>query len=164
MRKRHLVNRRILLESGVINQDVDSAELIAHGLEHLGDIIFIRNVGTISERSVAVTAQFIDHGLRFVFAGDIIDADTRAGMTKRKGDGPTYAGAGTSDDCLLSLQQFAMFGFGHDRLWQVDETLGMRHFRLRAVCGCLGWHRIFWFCTFVATECDSLQNILVESW
>ena len=84
MRKRHLVNRRILLESGVINQDVDSAELIAHGLEHLGDIIFIRNVGTISERCVAVPAQFIDHGLRFVFAGDIIDADTRAGMAERQ--------------------------------------------------------------------------------
>ena len=81
-----ILDRRILLESGVINQNVHRPELVANGLEHLGDILFIRNVGAISERRVAVAAQLIDHRLRLVFASDIINADGSARMTERERD------------------------------------------------------------------------------
>src|SRR5207249_7689134 len=73
----YLINRRILLEAGVIDQDVHSAELIAHGLEHLCNILFVRNVGAISKRSVAVTTQLLDHRLCLVFASDIDRKSTR---------------------------------------------------------------------------------------
>src|SRR5437763_11757997 len=117
--ERHLVDWRVLLESGVINQNVHRPELVANGLEHLGDILFVRNVGAISERRVAMAAQLIDHRLRLFFASDIINADASPGMTERERDGPANAGACTGDDGFLPLQQFPIFGLRQNRFRQI---------------------------------------------
>ena len=34
LRERHLVERRVLLQAGVVDEDVDRAELARHALEH----------------------------------------------------------------------------------------------------------------------------------
>ena len=67
---------------------------------------------------MAVAAQFVDHRLRFVFAGDIIDADVGAGVTEGERDGAADAGTRAGDDGFLAFEQFAVFGFGQDGLRQ----------------------------------------------
>src|SRR5947207_12512303 len=107
-----------------------------------------------------MAAQLIDHRLRLVFASDIINADASARMTERERDGSANAGARAGDDGFLAFEQFPIFGFRNNRLWQIHEILRMRHFRFRTI-SCFGWHvwhRICWFCGFVVIWRDSLQN------
>ena len=121
--KRHLIERRVRLESGVINQDVHRPKLVANGLEHFATSVFIRNVGAKRERGVAVAAQLIDHRLRFVFASDIIDAHRRAGMSESERDGSANSRAGAGHDRLLALEQFAIFCFRNNRLRQIHKII-----------------------------------------
>src|SRR6266496_5937641 len=101
----------------------------------------------MSERSVAVAAQLIDHRLRLVFASDIINADIGPGMPERERDGSANARAGAGDNRFLAFEQFTIFGFRNNRLWQIHEILRMRHFRFRTIScfGWHGWHKICWF-------------------
>ena len=40
LRQGHLIERRVRLEAGVVDQDVHGAKLVAHGLEHCSDLRF----------------------------------------------------------------------------------------------------------------------------
>src|SRR5689334_6311801 len=94
-----------------------------------------------------MSTQFIDHRLRLIFARNIIDTDTGAGVTEREGDRAPDSRACSSDDRFLPFEQLAIFRFGNNRLRQITEILEVRHFRFRAI-GCFRWHRLhksFWF-------------------
>src|SRR5262249_13957519 len=43
----HLVKGRIALQSGVVDQNVDSAKLIEHALKHRLDLVFLGDVGFV---------------------------------------------------------------------------------------------------------------------
>ena len=88
---------------------------------------------------MTVSAQFVYHRLRFVFAGDIINADIRTGVTKRERDRASDSRACSGDNRLLAFEQFAIFGFRNDRLRQIHEILRIRHFRFRTI-SCFRWH------------------------
>src|SRR2546430_16619436 len=85
-------------------------------------------------------------------------------MTERERDGPANAGAGAGDNRFLAFEQFTIFGFRNNRLWQIHEILRMRHFPFRTIrwFGGHGWHKICWFCGFVVTICDSLQTRIMD--
>ena len=111
LRECHLIDRRIRLQSGVVDQNVDGTELLADGAEHPGDVVFTRDVGFERHRGMTMAAQLVDHGLRFVLAGDVIDTNIRPGVTERECDGASDPGARPGDNCFLPFEQFAVFGF-----------------------------------------------------
>src|SRR5256886_12523552 len=90
-----------------------------------------------------MSAQLVHHRLRFVFAGDVIDADAGASVAEGQCNRAANAGACPGDDRFLTFEQLAIFSFGNDWLWQITKSLRVRHFRFRTT-RCFGWHGWHW--------------------
>src|SRR5258707_2640766 len=59
--KRHLVNRRICLKAGVVDQDVKAAEFLEYPLEQFPDLIFSGHVRLVSVGPTAAAAGLLNH-------------------------------------------------------------------------------------------------------
>ena len=78
--ERHVFEPGILLQAGVVHEDVDRAKFVEHPAEHRADVVFLRDVRLVGEDAAAAEASFLDgrRGRRFV--GVIVDDDIRAGV------------------------------------------------------------------------------------
>jgi hypothetical protein len=113
-RQRELVERSILLQTRIVDQDIDGAELRDRGLEHALHFGFGGHVGAVRERVGAAASNFVDDLTRLFFARDVVDDHVRAGMPERHGDRLADPGVRPGHQCLLTLQAL------HDRTeWKV---------------------------------------------
>ena len=85
---------------GVVHQDVDSAPLVHHRLDHGLHGVLVAGVGL---DEVGGLAQLFGRGLA-VLGVDLRDADPRAFFHVALGDGLTNAHAGARNDCDLAVE------------------------------------------------------------
>ncbi len=83
LRQRHFVERRVALQPGIGDNDVERAKGRAGFLEHLGDLRLARHVGAQRHRAAAHRSDQVGDFMGFVLAGDVVDDDRRAGLGQR---------------------------------------------------------------------------------
>ena len=105
---RELFDRRRVLDSGIVDENIDLAELARRRLDHLLDFGGLRQVGRIESRRVTPKSFAICARSR-----SIADASPKPfNMTlqpaaaKRSCDAETDAARRASYDCGFSIQQF----------------------------------------------------------
>jgi hypothetical protein len=109
----HLDERRVLLQSGIVNENVERTEVFTNGVEHRFHLVLLRDISLKGEGVVAVTPQLGDHGLCLAVVGHEINADIRTRMTERQRDSPANAGTGSSHKCFLTEQNLERRTGGH---------------------------------------------------
>jgi hypothetical protein len=105
LRERHFVERRVLLQAGVVDQDVDRAELPTHAIEHLPHVVFVGNVAAVGVAIAAAAApDLLDHRLGIGGPADVVDHHVGAGVPEAYRDPLADPGTGAGDERSLSLQ------------------------------------------------------------
>src|SRR6185295_19138703 len=102
--ERELLERHVLLETGVVHEDVDRAELGLHRGEHLVHISFARNVGTQSEPAATLLLDLGRDRPCLILARDVINDDICASLAERESDRSTDPRARTGHERLLTRQ------------------------------------------------------------
>jgi hypothetical protein len=121
------VKRRVPLQSGVVDQDIDGAEPFDRVAEHVLDLVLLRHVGFVCISLGARSTDRIDH--RLGLAGHVIDHDIGTGLPESDRGRLADAGIGAGDQCLLASQNLRngpLRGAG----WHSDVLLGITHDRL----------------------------------
>ena len=103
--QRHLVERCILLNAGVVNEDVDGSELFLHPSEHLPDVFFVRDVNLVAVRPDAQRTDLLDDFLRRLFARAPVDHHICSCAAEGDGHRPADAGVGAGNQSLLALDK-----------------------------------------------------------
>src|SRR5262249_14064142 len=80
IRERHFIDRRVLLQAGIVDEDVNRAELLNHLFEHRLDLVLLCDIGTMSEAVSAISRDLIDDFFSGLRPGYIIYNDIRAGV------------------------------------------------------------------------------------
>jgi hypothetical protein len=119
LRQGQLVERCVLLQAGVVDQDVDGAELLDHGAEHGAHLRLIRNVGAQGEGAHPLGADLLGEAQRLVFVGDVVDDDIRPRLPERERDRPADAGASAGHERPLAEQQLLRRHARHDGFGQM---------------------------------------------
>src|SRR5262249_3037506 len=102
LRERHLLKRRITLQSGIVYEDVDRPQPLHHRAEHVPDLSFVRHVREMRVSLDAVLLDGTDHLLSTILACDIVDDDIGAGLTKADRHGAADTRICPGDQSLLS--------------------------------------------------------------
>ena len=102
MLKRHVLKRRVALQAGIVDQDVDCAERGNRPPEHLRDVAFGRDVALAGDGVRPGGANELNHFIGGRLVGHIVDDHICAGGTQFDRDGPAYAGVGPGYDRFLS--------------------------------------------------------------
>src|SRR5262249_49471619 len=105
LRERHLLKRRITLQSGVVDEDVDRPEPLRHRAEHLPDLSFVGHVRAMGVSLDTVLLDGTDYLLSTILACDIIDHDIGAGLTQRDRHCLADTGICPGDQSLLSRER-----------------------------------------------------------
>ena len=105
LRQRHLFERRVLLQPGVVDEDVDGAELPSHPVEHLPHVVLVGDIAAVGVALAAAAAlHLLDHRLGVGGPADVVDHHVGAGMTEADGDPLADPGTGAGDERSLSFQ------------------------------------------------------------
>ena len=114
MRERHLVDRRVALQAGVVDEDVDGPELLDGAAEHVRDFRFHGDVGAQRQRSAARPRDVVGDLDRLVLAVPVVDDDIGARLAERDGDGLADSRIRAGDERLLSSERPVLsHGFLH---------------------------------------------------
>ena len=107
LRERHFVKRRIPLQSGIRDDNVEGAEHSTGLLEHLRDLVLIRHIGAMHDGPAAKPIDLVGDGMRLVIAGNIVDDN--GGTRLRHCDRHRLAdpGIGAGDERLLAGKRHA---------------------------------------------------------
>src|SRR5262249_7995848 len=105
LRERELVERGILLQARVVDQDVHGAELFQHRAEHRAHLSLIRHISAQSAHPYAPGAYLVRESFSLILVTHIIDDDIGAGIAERQGDGASDTRTRASHECLLPKQQ-----------------------------------------------------------
>jgi hypothetical protein len=98
-------SRRVLLQAGVVDEDVDGAELPTHSVEHLPHVVFVGDVAAMGIAVAAAAApDFLDHRLGIGGPADVVDYHVGAGVPEADRDPLADPGTGAGDERSLSLQ------------------------------------------------------------
>jgi hypothetical protein len=77
-----LVEGSILLQAGVVDQDVHRAELFQHGTEHRAHLGLIRHVGAQSERPRTLGANRLRQSFGLILIAHVVDDDISPGIAE----------------------------------------------------------------------------------
>ena len=102
--QRHVLERRVALQPGIGDDDVERAEGRAGFLEHLGDLRLARHVGAQRHRAAAHRSDQVGDFMGFVLAGDVVDDNGRAGLGQGDRHRPADPRIGAGDQSLLPGQ------------------------------------------------------------
>ena len=147
LRQRHVCERGVLLQTGVVDQHVDRAEGIDHFFEHGLHIGLVRDVSANRNRLDAARPHFGDNGLRRVVTGDVIDHDISTSIGEGMRNAASNPRAGAGDQGFLPQQHLLRRYHWHDWFGQVVEIRFGRHkvtfqlncyFAVRGVRGLIG--------------------------
>jgi hypothetical protein len=125
--ERHLVHGRVLLQPGVVHENVDGAELLDHLLEHRLHLVLPGDVRLVGIDICAATRGFLHHSLGRLGPRDVIHHHIRSGVSQRDGHGLANAGICSGHECLLPAQDFVNRAGGHHRRRQVFVTQMLLH-------------------------------------
>ena len=107
---------RVLLQPGVVDQNIDCSELLQHLGEHRLHLVFAADIGANGYRFAPRIADQCDHALGFFRMRDVVDHDVGAGGAEREGAGFANAGVRAGHERLLLTQRTAGIdgaGSGH---------------------------------------------------
>ena len=109
---REFLDRRDVLDAGVVDQDVDAAEGLLGRRDHRGDLGGLGHVGRRVER---LDAEFLlDAGALLLDRGGVaeaVDHDVGAVLGERPGDAEADAGGRAGDDRGFSLEHDDLLTF-----------------------------------------------------
>jgi hypothetical protein len=103
------------LDAGVVDQVVEPSVLLEDAVEHLGDLVLVRDVGADQDGAGAALAQLLHADVDAVLDGflgllgplgrsHVVDGHVDAFLAEADGDGLADAGAAAGDDGDLALQ------------------------------------------------------------
>ena len=81
----------VALKPGIVDEDVDRAELFQHAAEHLLDLLFLRDVRLVRVCFRSGSTDLAHHRVRVILAADIIHNLVGAGLPQRNCGGLTDA-------------------------------------------------------------------------
>lgn len=94
------------MQSGIIDQNVNSAELPDHLLEHSCNVLLERDVGIMGVRVSTGLAYVVHHGVSGDFVLNVVHYHIRAGPTHSESDTAPDARIRAGHKCFLTRQQF----------------------------------------------------------
>ena len=97
----HFINRRISLQSGVIHQNINRAELGDHLAEHGLYLIFLRYIRLDGNGVPALGFDFIDHLMRCSLIKDIVHYNVSAFLCEKYGNASAYSGVRPRNQGIL---------------------------------------------------------------
>jgi hypothetical protein len=109
LRERHFVKRRIPLQSGIRDDNVEGAEHGTGLLEHLSDLVLVRHISAMHDGSAAQTGDLMSDGMRLVVAGDVVHDDRGASFRHCDRDRLADAGIGAGDQRLLAGERLTPY-------------------------------------------------------
>ena len=108
---RELLDRRHVLDAGVVDQDVDRAE-VALGLgDHVGDLVVAQHVGGIEGDARAQRLDLRDRLLVVLLGAEAVDDDIGAVLGERHGDAVADARGRAGDDGGLAFESSLQSSF-----------------------------------------------------
>ena len=102
---RELVDRRDMLGAGIVDQDVDRAELFGGAADHRLDRLGPGQVGVAIAGADASGLDLRAHGLDLRRVAEAVEHHVRAFGRERAGDGEADAGGGAGDERGLALEK-----------------------------------------------------------
>jgi predicted pyridoxine 5'-phosphate oxidase superfamily flavin-nucleotide-binding protein len=117
--ERHVLNSRIFLEAGIVDEDVDRAELMDHPLEHRLDFVLLADIRAMGEDICAATRGFFHDSIGSFGAGDVVDHHVGPSLGQRDGNGLANAGISAGNQCFLPLEDFVDGAIRHGRLRKI---------------------------------------------
>ncbi len=97
------MERRVLLEPGVVDQDVEGAEALDRFRKHRLHIFLLADIGLDRKGLATGGLDRLHHSLRFVGAGTIIHRYRRPGRAERERAAFANPGAASGDERFLIL-------------------------------------------------------------
>ncbi|MNV63233.1 hypothetical protein D3C71_1558160 [compost metagenome] len=108
---REVLDRRDMLDAGIVHQDVDLAEVAHAVIDHIFDIGHARHIGAVvGHLGAQGPARGLDLGARSFDIAKTVEHDVRALLCQGLGNAKAYAAGGSSDE--------SSFAFQH---WEVSE-------------------------------------------
>ncbi len=98
----HRLDRRIALQAGVGDDDIQGAKDLHHSGEHLDDLVLPAYVGPDRDRAAPHRRDLADHLVGRRLICDKIHRNIRAGPGQAHRHGPSDAGVGAGDQCRLT--------------------------------------------------------------
>ena len=100
----HADQQLVFVDSGIVHQDVDAAEVLHKLLDDLSGLVFLRDVAANKEGfSTGLVDLVYDHGGEFG-AGVEINADLGSGLGETGGDNSADAPGSPGDQCDFATQ------------------------------------------------------------
>jgi hypothetical protein len=117
VRGRELVRRLRDLDAGVVDQDVEAAELVERVLEHAHDVVFLGDIALDEDVADAVLAHARDTGVNLLLGvlgllglTQIVDGDVCAVLGEADGDRLADTRCPAGDEDVLALESSHAFG------------------------------------------------------
>ena len=101
---RELLDRRDVLDAGIVDEDVDGAEIPLGLGHHLRDLARAQHVGRIESDAGAVRRTGLDGGRIVGRRAEAVEHDIGACRGERLGDAEADAGGRAGDDGCLALE------------------------------------------------------------
>ena len=108
LRQRHLLESGVLLQPGIVDEDVDGAELPAHPVEHLSHVVFAGDVAAMCVAAGAASPDLVDDRLRLGIVFDVVHHHIGAGMPEADRDPLADPGTGAGNERLLPFSFFSI--------------------------------------------------------
>jgi hypothetical protein len=91
LRKSHFMEWDVALKPGIVDEDINRAELLQHAVEHLLYLLFLRDVRFVRVCFRSGSTDLAHHRVRVILAADIIHHHVGAGLPQRNCGGLTDA-------------------------------------------------------------------------
>ena len=108
LRERHLLEGRVALQSRVVHQDVDGAEVLEGPAEHVRDFGLGGDIRADRQRPAPCAHDLIGHLDRLLLAVPVVDDDVGTGLAKRDGNCLSDARIRAGDERLLSGERLVL--------------------------------------------------------
>jgi hypothetical protein len=100
----HLPDHAVPVDAGIADHDVESAELLDHGLHHPLGVGIAADVGLDGQSSAAHFLDLADHLRGFGVVAAVVDSDAAALPGQPEGNGRADAETAAGDDGVLTFE------------------------------------------------------------
>src|SRR3990170_3836462 len=101
----HPADGTVAVDAGVVDQDVDAAELLDRGVDHALDVIRVGDSRLNSDRLLPLVLELCQQLLRLLLALEVVDHDLAAVVRQLAHDGAAEPAGATGDDGDLIVVQ-----------------------------------------------------------
>src|SRR5262249_28514946 len=100
---REFLDRRDILDTGIVYEDIDLAELVFGGVDHIGNVIRLADIGiAVADANVVLARQSATQFLYRSGIAKAVEHDVGAVLGQNLGNAPSDAAGRSSNECGFS--------------------------------------------------------------